>query len=257
MPLLELLEFIPIIFCLSALFALLGLGGAVIYVPLFYLMGMDLLVAIPLALLLNLITAGSASITYIQKKATDFHTAFPIIIMAVVGAPVGAYFSGILPEKTLILLFSITLVVTGLILIQSKEKKMNVHSIPLKKKIFFGSILGFFIGVITGLLGLGGGSFIVPILLMLGYSTKEAPATSMLVVTFSSLSGFLAHITDINIELPFLAALCITVLAGSQIGSRLMYTSKLGLDWRLKIHFRHIFGVLLLFIALLLQYRTW
>ncbi|MBP2029728.1 putative membrane protein YfcA [Methanohalophilus levihalophilus] len=251
---LELFEFIPIIFCLSAVFALLGVGGAVIYIPLFYLLGMDLLVAIPLALLLNVVTAGSASITYIHKKTTDFHTAFPIIIAAVIGAPAGAYFTGILPEKTLLILFSLALVIAGIILIRSKDRGTEVHAIPLKKKIFFGSILGFFIGIITGLLGLGGGIFLVPMLLMLGYSTKEAPATSMLVVAFSSLSGFLAHVAEIDIEITFLAALCIAALAGSQIGSRLMYTRKLGLDSHLKIHFRHIFGVLLLFVAVMLQY---
>lgn len=251
---LELFQFIPLIFCLSAIFALLGVGGAVIYIPMFYMLGLDLLVAIPLALLLNVVTAGSASITYIHKKATDFHTAFPILITAVIGAPAGAYLSGILPEKILLILFSITLIVAGLILIRSKERAGTIHSITLRKKIFFGSILGFFIGLITGLLGLGGGIFLVPMLLMLGYSTREAPATSMLVVAFSSLSGFLAHIAEIDIEIAFLAALCIAALAGSQIGSRLMYTSKLGLDSHLKVHFRHLFGGLLLFVAFFLQY---
>jgi hypothetical protein len=91
---------------------------------------------------------------------------------------------------------------------------------------------------------------------MLGYSTKEAPATSMLVVAFSSLSGFLAHIGEINLDLSLLISLCIAALAGSQIGSRLMYTSNFGLDEKLRVHFRKILGILLIFVAFFLQFQN-
>jgi hypothetical protein len=257
MPALGFLELAPVIFCLSSLFALLGIGGAVIYVPLFYWLGFDLLVAIPMALLLSVVTSGSASVTYLRKKVADVHTALPVMLTAVIGAPVGAHLAGILPEDTLLGLFSLVLAVVGILMVRSKESNTAIHSIPPAKKSILGAVIGFGIGIITGLLGIGGGTFLVPLLLLLGYGVREAPATSMLVVAFSSASAFLAHMGAINFGWFSLFILCLSSFAGSQVGSRLMYTGAFNLDSRIKTHFKHLFGVVLLVIAVLLQYSVY
>lgn len=250
-----LLGLFPLIFCLSVFFSFLGIGGASIYVPLFYWLGFDLLVAIPMALLINMITAASASINYLRKKATDLHTALPVLFTAIIGAPIGAYFARILPEETLLTLFSIVLIATGLLMIRSKEGNREMETIFSGKKIVIGSVLGFIIGIIAGLLGLGGGVFLVPLLLLLGYGVHKAPATSMLIVMFSSASGFFAHISEINLEIRLIVTLCLAAFAGSQIGSRLMYMQTFGLNNHLKTYFRNIFGMFLLIVAFLLQYQ--
>lgn len=57
-------------------------------------------------------------------------------------------------------------------------------------------------------------------LLLMGYKTKEAAATSSFVVVFSSFSGFAGHIAEGHFNLPFMLATTIAVIIGSQIGAR-------------------------------------
>ena len=82
-----------------------------------------------------------------------------------------------------------------------------------------GSILGFF----AGLIGRGGGSFVVPLLYIAGLEAKLAAATSAMVITFSGTSSFLSHIFTAAQPDWIIWGLCvISVFAGSQAGSRLM-----------------------------------
>ena len=78
------------------------------------------------------------------------------------------------------------------------------------------------IGFIVGLLGRGGGSFVVPTLLFLGFSPKRTAATSAFVCTFSALSGFIAHAQYGSIDWTLALTGSIAAIIGSQLGSRFM-----------------------------------
>jgi uncharacterized membrane protein YfcA len=106
-----------------------------------------------------------------------------------------------------------------------------------------GGILGF----LAGLIGRGGGSFVVPLLYIAGLDARLAAATSAMVVTFSGVSSFLSHILTAAQTDWFVWGLCVvSVFLGSQAGSRLM-------AGRLKSGaVKIIFGVVLLGVAALL-----
>lgn len=75
---------------LSFIFAMLGLGGAMLYIPVFHWLGYDFKsVAIPTGLLLNGVTALSAAVFYIKAKMVDIKGGIPLIISSFIGAPVG------------------------------------------------------------------------------------------------------------------------------------------------------------------------
>ncbi|AKB84937.1 sulfite exporter TauE/SafE family protein [Methanococcoides methylutens] len=248
--------YIAIVFLLSVLFSFLGMGGAIIYVPLLYWLGMDLLTAITIALLLNVVTTFSASITYIKKKMVDFHTAAPFIAASAIAAPFGAFISQSVPENTTLNVFSLIVALAGFTIIFSKRigKSEKGLKASQKKRLILGISLGLFIGILAGMLGIGGGTFLVPALLLLGFGIKEAPATSALVVLFSSLFGFLSHIGNLQIDLFLLVGMGLTALVGGQIGSRLMYLRHDRLRIFFESYFSRILGVVLILISITIQY---
>ena len=90
----------------------------------------------------------------------------------------------------------------GMMLFYKSEQK-DVES-SKSKQIIYGVSVGAFAGFLGGLLGVGGGNFIVPVLVWLGYNPKKASATTSFIVIFSSFSGFLGHATVGNISAPLL-----------------------------------------------------
>lgn len=248
--------YIAIVFCLSILFSFLGMGGAIIYVPLLYWLGMDLLTAIAIALLLNVVTTFSASLTYIKKRMVDFPTAAPFIVSSALAAPFGAFISRSLPDTTTLSIFSLVVALAGITMIFSKRIGNTESEVKAsrKERFMIGVVLGLFIGTVAGMLGIGGGIFMVPVLLLLGFGIKAAPATSALVVLFSSLSGFLSHIGSLQIDLLLLVAMALTALLGGQIGSRLMYLRHDKLRVFFEKYFSKMLGLVLLFISVMLQY---
>jgi uncharacterized membrane protein YfcA len=76
----EFIIILLIVLIVSIIFSIVGLGGAIIYVPLFYWLGIPLEIAIPTALLLNCITAGSASLTYYISVICTFRGIYKPIL---------------------------------------------------------------------------------------------------------------------------------------------------------------------------------
>jgi uncharacterized membrane protein YfcA len=85
---------------------------------------------------------------------------------------------------------------------------------------------GLTVGFLTGLLGVGGGFLIIPVLVVvLGLSMETAIGTSLVIVALNSAAGFAAHVGDVSLDLPvttvFTAAAVLTALAAAKIGTRL------------------------------------
>ena len=230
-----------IIFALAFLFSMLGLGGALLYVPLLKWFHFDLkTVAIPTALLLNGLTALSASISYLRARMVDVQGAIPLILTSTVGASVGALCTQYVPTDTLIILFSIGMIVAGGRMLFSTNRSEAQSLAPLKKRLIATAISGFFIGYIAGLLGVGGGFLIVPVLIALGYPTKRAAATSAFTVVFSSFSGFFTHALTGHFFLPLLLSASVAVIVASQLGAKVM-REKMKAIW-----IKRLFGLVLI-----------
>ncbi|MCD6166143.1 sulfite exporter TauE/SafE family protein [bacterium] len=232
-----------VVFGVAFLFSMLGLGGGQLYVPIFYWLGMDLKAeAIPLSLLLNFVTQLSAVTTYLRHKLVEVVAGMPLIATMLVFPFVGAYFTRWISARTIILIFAVLLIAVAVQTISGWRPGSGIFT-P-RQKVIIGLVAGSFIGFIVGLLGRGGGSFVVPTLLLIGFAPKRAAATSSFVVTFSALSGFLGHVSTghINWWLALIGASA--AVLGSQLGSRLMARKMKGRT--LKI----IFAVVLILIGI-------
>ena len=253
----EILFLFVLILLLSVLFSFLGMGGAIIYIPLLYWLGTDLLVAITIGLMLNVVTSASASITYLRKKTVDLLTAAPFIVSSVAAAPVGTYISLSMSEDTILHIFSMVLVIEGVIMFFSRNASLSqTTKFSDRNKVVIGVLLGIIIGMASGILGIGGGIFLVPALILLGFGARKAPATSAIVVLFSSLSGFLSHVGAISIDFSILLVFAIAAVSGAQVGSRLMYLRSDRFREIFEGNFSKVFGLLLIMISMMVQYSV-
>lgn len=212
-----------IIFAVSFLFSMLGLGGALIYVPVLKWAGFPVKdVAIPLALLLNSITTSIALIAYFKNKLVDIKGGLAMTISAFLFAPIGALVSEKLSLDILLILFSIAVLIAAFRMLFIAQRPEPNEIMPIVKRTIIGAIIGSFAGFIAGLLGIGGGFIMAPLLMWMGYETKKAAATSAFAVTFSSLSGFLGHVSQGNFNWNLTLILTFAVILGALLGSNFM-----------------------------------
>lgn len=232
------------ILAFAFIFAMLGLGGAMLYIPVLHWFGYPFKsVAIPTGLLLNGITALSAALYYLRAGLVDVRGGIPLIVSSFVGAPVGAYFTRWVPTGTLVLLFALAMVFAGGRMLMVSGKAEGPGRARARPRFALMGVGGFFIGFIAGLLGVGGGFLFVPMMMSMGYRTKEAAATSAFVVIFSSFSGFAGHLAEGHYELSLMLATSVAVIAGSLIGAKVM-TERMKPRW-----IKRMFGIVLLGVA--------
>lgn len=217
---------IPFVFFLIALlFSMLGRSGGTLYIPILYWLGMNLKTqAIPLSLLLGLLASSIAAGNYAWKKVIDWQIAVPFGLAMIVFAPVGAYLSLSISEELLIIVLAAFTAVSVIPLIVRKKNVETSYS--LKKAMGMGISGGSTLGFFAGLIGRGGGSFIVPMLYAAGVRVKTAAAVSAFAVTCATCSGFISHLSmHVNPQWWIWISSAFAVLIGSRMGSNFMVES--------------------------------
>lgn len=212
-----------LVFIFTTVLTIAGVGSAFIVIPTFYWLGIPLTEAMAIGLLLNAISMTFASANYIRYKLVLLRTAAPIIVLAVLFSPLGAYSTRYFPKNILILLFVLFLVFAASMMLFYKPKKKKEGQADSGKELKTGIGLGIGAGYLGGLLGVGGGNFIVPALVWLGIDPKQASATTAFIVIFASLSGFFGHAATGAVNWNLLAFAAIGSVAGALLGSWLMH----------------------------------
>lgn len=232
-----------LVFIFSGLLAMAGLGAAFMFVPLFYYLGVPLAEATPTALLLNVVSLLFATINYWRGKLINWRVGLPVLVTAVALSPLGARLTASVNKTILLSMFAAFLFFAGIMMLFYRAKKRE-RSLSRPVEITAGAGVGSVAGFIGGLLGVGGGNFILPVLNWLGLDAKVAAGTTALVVVFSSLSGFLGHVTMGGLDPIFVGVMAVMAAAGSIIGSQLMKTRVSSNQ------LKKIIGVLLFIIAI-------
>jgi uncharacterized membrane protein YfcA len=212
-----------LVFVLSGLLAMAGLGAAFLFVPLFYYLGVPLAEATPIALLLNVVSLMFATVNYWRGHLINWRVGLPVLITAVILSPLGAQLTPLVDKRLLLGMFAAFLVFAGamMLLYQARQRE---RALGRAVEVGVGASVGGVAGFLGGLLGVGGGNFIVPVLNWLGLDAKVAAGTTALVVVFSSLSGFLGHVALGGLDPLFVGLMALMAAAGSIIGSQLMKT---------------------------------
>jgi uncharacterized protein len=232
-----------LVFLFSGLLAMAGLGAAFLFVPLFYYLGVPLAEATPTALLLNVVSLLFATINYWRGKLINWRVGLPVVVTAVILSPIGARLTASVDKTLLLGMFAVFLIFAGaMMLFYRAKKREQMLSRPIE--ISAGAGIGSVAGFLGGLLGVGGGNFILPVLNWLGLDAKVAAGTTALVVVFSSFSGFLGHASLGGLDPLFIGMMALMAAAGSIVGSQLMKTKVSSLQ------LKRMIGVLLWLIAI-------
>lgn len=173
------------------IFSLGGVGAAIILIPILSSFGIPINIAKPTGLFYNTVSMASASISNIRNKKLDFKIGIPIIIFSFLFAIVGAYISKFIPNKIILSIFIVFLIFSGFMFLFHKKKEHDNYRTDIPYVSL--SAIGAFAGILSGLLGIGGGGIISPLMLMLGFNPKKITAITAFVVPFSSFSGFLTY----------------------------------------------------------------
>jgi uncharacterized membrane protein YfcA len=207
-------------FVAAFVFSLGGVGAAIILIPILILFGVPIGTAKPVGLFYNTVSLTGASISNIKNKRLDFKIGIPIIIFSFLFAVAGAWISQFIPKKIILILFILFLLFSGFMFLFYKKGKKEIYRED--RPYWALSAIGAFAGLLSGMLGIGGGSIISPLMLMLGFNPKKITAITAFVVPFSSFSGFLTYWAMGNISWKLLAVTSIAGIAGATLGTIFM-----------------------------------
>jgi len=208
-------------FAFTTVLTIAGVGAAFILIPVFLSLGIGLHTAMATALLLNALAMFFACLRFVPAGMVDFRAAVPILIVATVLSPLGAWSSAYLPIPLLKGLFvGFLLFAASMMLFY--QARPHETGLSRGKAAGYGAVVGGTAGYIGGLLGVGGGNIVAPSLVWLGFDPKKASATTAFIVIFSSLSGFLGKASIGGMDGRLLAWTAVGSIAGSLLGAWLM-----------------------------------
>ena len=214
---------LPILFFITAiLYSSVGFGGGSTYLALLLIWDIPYYIFPVIALVCNIIVVSGNSISYIRAGNHNFRLLIPFLI----GSVPLAFFGGTLKiDKELfeILLFFV-LSIAGLLLLINNKSYQNNNLVIKKISSFFNLMIGAILGLVSGIVGIGGGIFLSPILFLIkAEKPKVIATTASLFILINSISGILGQLTKENIliVLPEYLPLFICVLLGGLIGNYL------------------------------------
>ena len=209
---------VPLFFAAAFLYSSVGHGGASSYLAILVLAGYPREAIAPTVLALNILVTLLGAINYYRAGHFNARLLLPFILTSIPAAYVGG--SMRVSEETFSLILGLTLLVAGVRLVIFA--KLIAAKQALSRRLLFGAGLpvGFALGFLAGLIGIGGGIFLSPLLLFMGWAdAKKTAAVSAAFILLNSLSGLTAHVVKGTAEWTLLGILAIAVLAGGGIGS--------------------------------------
>ena len=242
---------LAILFLITAvLYSSVGFGGGSTYLALLLIWGIPYFIFPVIALSCNIIVVLGNSFNYIRSGNLNFKLLIPYLIGSIPLAYIGG---SLLIEKRLfeILLFLVLATAGVLLLLNFKsydDKEESYREIPILIAILIGGVLGF----ISGVVGIGGGIFLSPILFLIrAGKTKHIVTAASLFILINSISGIVGQLTK-NVVLTEVSNywyLLAAVLIGGQIGNFL----------NLKIFPTHILAlvtaILVIFVAVRMCFK--
>lgn len=215
---------ILLFFIIAILYSSVGFGGGSSYLAILALTGIVFTQIRATALLCNIaVVLGNVFLFYQQQKI-DWKKLLPLILLSIPFAYLGGYLK--ISQDFFFILLGITLFFAAISMWVSKkiisDKEKNKKPNLIKNTIFGG-----FIGFISGMVGIGGGIFLAPLLHLTHWDTpKKIAVTASVFILVNSIAGLLGQYANPNfyIDWSVTSVLIITVFIGGQIGSRISNT---------------------------------
>ncbi len=208
---------------------LLGSGGSILTVPvLVYLAGHTDKVAIAESLAIVGAIAAVGAVPYARQKLVDWHSVVWFGGPGIGGTVLGAALAAFVPGAVQLALFAVVMLLAAALMLRGTAA--DGDGAPRERQARWKAVAeGLAVGVLTGLVGVGGGFLIVPALVLLGgLPMRVAVGTSLLVIAAKSAAGFWTY-TDVlaasglAVDLPTIAGFSAVGILGSLAGNRLSH----------------------------------
>lgn len=225
-------------FAIALIYASVGFGGGSSYLALLAVMSVPFDVIRPTALLCNIVVVTGGTYIFYKEGQLDIKKFLPFILSSIPLAFIGGLWR--LKENTFFLILGGCLIVAAMLLWIQPPKTEGRKS----GNLLLNLMLGGGIGYLSGLVGIGGGIFLSPILhLMKWDEARRISALASLFILVNSVSGLAGQVSHVqHMQWSFILPLVLAVLAGGQLGSRL------GVQKFNQVHIKRITAVLI-FIA--------
>ncbi|ASJ11329.1 permease [Thermococcus sp. P6] len=212
---------------IGILAALFGLGGGFLVVPVLNFLGVEIHHAVGTSSAAVVFTSLSSAIGYSRQGRIHYKTGLLLASTAVIGAYAGAWMTGYVSAGQLKVIFGLALLPVAFRVYRKKTAEpgdVRLEEVRINYKLV--PIGGFFAGISSGLLGVGGGIINVPFLTYLGLPIHYAVATSSFTIVFTASAGAIKHYTLGNVEVQWLILLVPGLITGAQLGARVARRTK-------------------------------
>lgn len=236
---------------------LLGGGGSILTVPIFvYVFGLDPKPAIAMSLAVVGITSLVGAVRHWQSANVNLTVALTFGPVAMAGSYLGARFSTLVSGHVQLVLFAVVMFVAAVFMFRDQRPlstpdgmEGDVQTTP-RGGLWLVGLQGLSVGVLTGLVGVGGGFLIVPVLVLcVGIPMKMAVGTSLVVIALNTASGFYGYLGHTEIQWGLMGVFTSIAIAGILTGATLVrFVSQQAL--------RRAFAVFLLLMSAFILYET-
>jgi len=201
----------------SSVFAMGGVGSALGLVPILHMTGIPFNPARALGLFVNTASTLTASVMNLRRGVLEVRMAMPLVLAVLVATPIGAWCGKFVPHMWVHDLMIVFLITSALLMLFTR--RTSVVETPRSWALL---PIGGIVGVISGLLGVGGGMLMMPALILLGFDAKKAARAISFVIPFSSGGAFLTYLSFTEIDWSLLGVVALAAIAGGYLGQRIM-----------------------------------
>jgi uncharacterized membrane protein YfcA len=232
---------------------LLGGGGSILTVPiLVYAVGLEPKAAVAASLAVVGTTSLLGALAHRRAGNVRLRTAAVFGGVAMVGAFAGARLAALISGQVQLVLFALVVLVASVVMLRGRGalESADRGDLAREPRLVPMALLAAAVGVMTGLVGVGGGFLIVPALVLVGrIPMKAAVGTSLLVIAMNSASGFLGYAGQVALPWGFLAQFTGVAVLGVAVGTALARAAP-------PTALRRGFAALLLVVGLLVLYQN-
>lgn len=226
-----------IIFVIAVVMTMTGRGGGNFYVLALVFSGITMHEGATTGQFILICSSLTATFFFWKEKIIDWKLVLLIGSLTLVSAFLGGYFSDKLEGNILKIIFSLFIFLASILMLKPIKKqaktnnryniRLNSGTITYHINLYLFIPLVLLIGFVSGMVGISGGSFLVPLMVVIiGVPMQIAVATSTSLVLITATAGFLGHLTTGHFNFKIALVLAIFAVIGSLIGSQLTLKTK-------------------------------
>ncbi|MDH4157659.1 MAG: sulfite exporter TauE/SafE family protein [candidate division Zixibacteria bacterium] len=228
----------------------LGLGGGIVMVPfLTVVAGLNIKVAVPVSVTAIVVNSLASSNEYLKKGMVDLELVVALSVFSILGNITGSNLIDAVPGNVIRLILAVILAYTALSLLTKKgpEKRVGFED-NRRRYLMVCVVIAFLAGVLSALVGIGGGVILVPLLYtIIGLPLTTARGTSSLMIGFSSAAAAAVYLLNERTDFAVVAPVAAGIIVGAKLGGFLGTMAK-------PVAVKILFFLVMLYLAYKLSY---